>query len=283
MEQIIYRLTLDVHKGGVQKTLQGFQTNDNMARRIVISLVSGGKPYVIPTDSVVAAMFVNNGKDVNACQFDDDTIVYDVLPSDITEEGIVNMQFKLIGTTVNGIERAIIAPRFALEVTESETNESGAVANPQFTALENALAMANAVYTQRLLRVEFDDEYVFRAYYADGTIYENDTLTEIVRQARENGELAHSYMVSAEGFAKDAKASAEDAEKSATMSNSAKAEALNASELAQQLAKDAMKHSSYTEFEVDFETGELLYTSQAFVFDINEETGNLEYDNVERR
>ena len=100
MEQIIYRLSLDVHKNGIQKTLQGFQTKDNKARRIVLNLVSGGCPYILPQDSVVPVMFINDGKSVNACRIDDDTVIYDILPSDTAEEGIVDMQFKLIGTTV---------------------------------------------------------------------------------------------------------------------------------------------------------------------------------------
>ena len=37
MEKIIYRLTLDTHKNGIQKTLQGFETADKIARRIAIN------------------------------------------------------------------------------------------------------------------------------------------------------------------------------------------------------------------------------------------------------
>lgn len=279
MERIIYRLTLDTHKNGVQKTLQGFQTADNMARRIVISLVSGGSPYVLPTESVVASMFVNNGEDVNACQIERDTVIYDILPSDTAKEGTVDMQMKLIGVTVNGIKNVIIAPRFALEVTQSNTDESKVVADPQFTVLENALAMAQAVYNQRLIKIEFGDNYVFRAYYADGSIYENDCLSKALMEAIEAGEIAKGYLITMEGHLVKIEGYIKEVEKTMAETNNTLVNINYLVSLAEQLSKEAMKHSCYTEFEVDFQSGELLYTSQAFVFDIDEETGNLVYDN----
>ena len=120
MEQIIYRITLDAHKNGIQRTLQGFETADNMARRIAINLTAGGDTYEIPYDHVTALIYITEPSakepSINECAIDGNTILYDVLP--IVEEGITEMQVKLIETSMDGAKRVIAAPRFAVEVTK---------------------------------------------------------------------------------------------------------------------------------------------------------------------
>ena len=184
MELITYRKTLDVHKNGIQFTLQGFETNDNMSRRIEINLMASGDTYELPLERVLALMYITTPKanepSIEECIIKDNTIVYDVLP--IVEEGITEMQLKLIDTSVDGAKSVLVSPRFAVEVMLSNTDDGSAEQGTSFTALENAVAKANAVYNERLTKIEVDDKCIFKAHYADGTIYETDTIQKMLLQ-----------------------------------------------------------------------------------------------------
>ena len=104
MEKITYRKTLDAHKNGIQFTLQGFETADNMSRVIEISLMASGDTVDIPLEGVVAMMYVitPSAKEpsINYCSIRGNTVVYEVQP--ITEEGMTEMQLKLIQSDIYG-------------------------------------------------------------------------------------------------------------------------------------------------------------------------------------
>lgn len=274
MERIIYRITLDTHKTGVQRTLQGFQTADNMARRIAISLVSCGDSFEIDETNTVAMMYVTTPNatepSINACTIEDNTIIYDVLP--IVEEGITEMQIKLISTSTNGAKRVLATSKFAVEVTESGTDDSDAEQTATFTALENAVAIAHGVYNERLLRVEITADCTFKAYYADGTVYENGFIKDAIYNG--NAVVAESYAVGGTGTRKGE--DTDNAKYYSNVSRSASADVNDVAEEARDLLDEARLQTAYTVFNVDFETGELVYASANYNFNINEETGELE-------
>lgn len=180
MEKIIYRKTLDVHKNGIQFTLQGFETADKLSRCIEINLTASGDTYELPLEGVVALMYITTPDaeepSIEECTIKDNTIVYDVLP--IVEEGITEMQLKLIGTNYDGAKAVLVAPRFAVEVLESEATDDGAEQTTSYTALENAVARASAIYNARLLGIEVDEHCIFKAYYADRTSYESSAIRD---------------------------------------------------------------------------------------------------------
>lgn len=276
MERITYRITLDTHKNGIQRTLQGFETADNMARRIAVNLVAGSDTYEIPLDHVVAMVYVTTPNatepSINECIIEDNTIIYDVLP--IVEEGITEMQIKLIETRANGAKSVLLAPRFAVEVTESGSDDSGAEQTTTFTSLENAISKAKEVYDSRLIRVEITEDCTFRAYYADGTFYENFALHEALYNG--NALLSESYAHGGTGIREG-----EDTDNSKYYSNislSATKQVENISKEAVQILEQARLQTSFTMFDVDFESGELEYMSANYNFDVNEETGNLDVE-----
>ena len=255
MERITYRITLDTHKNGIQRTLQGFETADNMARRIAVNLVAGSDTYEIPLDHVVAMVYVTTPSatepSINECIIEDNTIIYDVLP--IVEEGITEMQIKLIETRANGAKSVLLAPRFAVEVAESGSDDSGAEQTTTFTSLENAIAQAKEVYNSRLIRVEITEDCTFRAYYADGTFYENYYLHEALYNG--NALLSESYAHGGTGIREG-----EDTDNSKYYSNislSATKQVEDISKEAVQILEQARLQTSFTMFDVDFESGEL--------------------------
>lgn len=278
MERIVYRKTLDVHKNGIQFTLQGFETADNMSRRIEISLMAGGDTIDIPMEQITAMMFVKRPNEtkpsINACTIKDNKIIYDVLP--IGVEGITEMQLKLIETRFDGAEGVLASPKFAVEVSESNTDESG-VPETTFTALENAIARAYSLQEKNITGVELDEDFVFRVNYVDGTSYESDILKEL----KQSGEvlLSQSYARGGTGVR-----TGEDTDNSMYYSNvskSASAEASKSTEESADILKEVRKHGVYTSFSVDFEKGELRYMSPTYDFNVNQENGNLEAEGGE--
>jgi hypothetical protein len=276
MERITYRITLDSHKNGIQRTLQGFVVGDNMSRRIAINLMAGGDTYEIPFDHVTAMMYVMKPNDaepsINECTIEDNTIIYDILPSDLSAEGITEMQVKLIEGDADGARKVLISPRFALEITEG-TNDEDAVQTASFTALENAVAQAKGVYDARLLSIEITKECVFRAIYADGTVYENDSLNQALYNG--NALLSESFAHGGTGIR-----AGEDTDNSMYYKNIARStleEARTVNARSTSIMNEVLNHSIFTTFSVNFETGHLKYESQNYVFSVDE-NGELAYE-----
>lgn len=273
MERIIYRKTLDLHKSGVQFTLQGFQTADNMARTLELSLMASGDTIDLPLEQLMAVMYVTTPNatepSITDCKIKDNTVVCDVLP--IVEEGITEIQIKLIETGVEGASGVLALPKFAIEVSKSDIDEEGATQNATFSALETALAKAKGVYDSRVTRIVLSPDCIFSVYYADGTIYTSDALRDVVV----NGEslIAKSYARGGTGVREG-----EDTDNSMYYSNvsqSSSIEANSAMEKSLEVLEEVRKHGVYTAFSFNFEKGELEYVSPMYKFDIDEETGEL--------
>lgn len=274
MELIRYQKTLDVHKNGTQFLLQGFETADNMSRVIEISLMASGDAVDFPLERIVAMMYVTTPgatePSINECTIKDNKIIYNVLP--ITAEGITEMQLKLIDTDITGAKRVLASPKFAVEVTNSNTNDDGKELTTTFTAIEDFVAKAEAAYGSRLERIELDSECIFKAYYYDGSTYETDILQKLFLNG--NVELSKSYAMGGTGVR-----TGEDTDNSKYYSNVSKSEALNAKAImedSEEILEEVRLHGKYTAFKVDFTTGEVEYVSPSFKFKINEDTGELD-------
>jgi hypothetical protein len=245
-----------------------------MARTLELSLMASGDTIDLPLEQLVALIYVTTPNatepSINECTIKDNTIIYDVLP--IVEEGITEMQIKLIDTRVSGANGVLPTPKFAVEVTSSNTNDDSAIQTTTYTALENAIASAKSVYDERFLRIELDSNCMFRAYYADGTVYETDVLKELFLKGE--ALLSQSYARGGTGVR-----TGEDTDNSMYYSNvskSASAEANKIREESSELFDEIRRYSVYTVFSVDFETGEMKYSSPNFSFNVNKETGELD-------
>ena len=190
MERIVYRLTLDAHTNGIQRTLQGFETADKMSRQIAINLMASGTTYELPLDHIEALMYVTTPDatepSINSCVIEGNTVLYDVLPEDVAVEGMTELQLKLIETRMDGARSVLVSPRIALEVIESNVNDEGAERSVAFSALEDAISTASEMYNSRLERVEISEDCIFRAYFADGRVYENHYLYDNLYNGADN-------------------------------------------------------------------------------------------------
>lgn len=273
MERITYRKTLDVHKNGIQFVLQGFETADNMSRVVEISLMASGDAVDFPLEKITAVMYVTTPSatepSINACTIKDNKVVYEVLP--IVEEGITTMQIKLIETSPEGAKMVLCSPKFAVEVTKSEVDDGNAEKTTTFTALEDAIATAKGFYEERLVRVEVDEKCIFRAFYADGTVWETDAIKECLMHG--NALLAQSYAIGESG-AREGE-STDNSKYYSNVSRSSAIEAREDGDHATDLLEEVRLHGVYTSFAMDFESGELIYASPSYDFSINPESGEL--------
>lgn len=275
MERIVYRKTLDVHKNGVQFTLQGFETADKISRVIEISLMASGDAIDFPLEGLSALMYVttpSGTQSINSCTIKDNKVVYEVLP--IVEEGITTMEIKLIEGGPGGAERVLMSGKFAAEVSMSEADDESAEQTPTFTALEDAVVYAKETYNHRLINIELSSDCMFRANYADGTYYETDVLQKLFLNG--NVELSKSYAMGGTGMR-----AGEDTDNSKYYSNVSKSEALNAKSImenSEEILEEVRLHGVYTAFTINFETGEMEYVSPSSTFKINGTTGELEVE-----
>lgn len=269
----MYNKTLDTHKSGVQFTLQGFETADKMSRRIVLSLMASGDAIDLPLEQLEAVMYVTTpGIDetsINSCTISDNTIIYDSLP--ITEEGTTIMQLKLIDSRQSGPVAVLAAPKFAVEVIKSDAEDDSIQGTATYTAVEEALARATEVYDKRLLRIALHSDCMFYAYYADGTIYESDVLKELFLKG--DALISQSYAVGGTGV-RDGEET-DNSKYYASVSKSMSIETKQAGEDALAILDEVKKHGVYTVFDANFETGELVYESPKYEFEVDQETGEL--------
>lgn len=277
MERIVYRKTLDLYKSGVQFTLQGFQTADKLSRRIAITLMANGDTIDLAAENITATIYVTSpasATSIESCEINGNTIIYDVLPID--KEGITEMQIKVIKGSIDGAKSVLAMPKFALEVSKSSDNDEEIVETEKFTALENAIAQATAVYNSRVANIELTYDCIFRIHYADGAVYESDVLKELFY--KNEALVSQSWAIGGTGI-RDGE-NTDNSKYYSKVSQSASNEAESAKEEAVVLLNEAIKKTIHTAFSVDFETGNLLYESQNYNFTINNETGMLEVEEI---
>lgn len=276
MERIIYNKTLDVHKNGIQFTLQGFETADKLARQIVISLMASGDAVDFPLEQIMALMYVktpsSEEQSIIECEIKDNTIIYDVLP--IVEEGITEMQLKILETRPDGAKSVLATPKFAVEVLKSNADDESVQQKPEFKALVDAVASAKEVYDRQFDRMELSEDCMFRAYYVDGRIYETDVLKRLFNNG--NVLLSQSYARGDSGVRQG-----EETDNSMYYSNVSKSASLESKamkEATEDILEDVLKFSGHTAFKVNFASGEVEYVSPRYKFDVNQETGEMDVE-----
>jgi len=198
VQKITYRFTLDTFKNGVQRVLQGFQTGEDVARCMEISLSSGATIYELPLNNITASMYVKRPSQtepsINACTIDaeNNKIFYEINPADITEAGLVQMQLKVFDE-----DTVLISPKFAMEVWESEVEDSEAEGTTTYTALTEALAQATAMKDSAIADLYIDENNIFTVVFGDGTTYTSSVLADAIARIGS----VEEYALKSEGYA----------------------------------------------------------------------------------
>ena len=192
MERVIYRISLDVSRSGIQRTIQGIETGDAYAREVRITLRNGKENYELPIDdSIVAKMKVvrpDGTTDLHECEIlENGEIACVIEPGDVSQVGTVIMQLELTDTITTHTQ-LLVAPRFALEVWESEiVPPSSSI--PSFSLLDNAIRQARAYYNVRFKRIEVDDDNIVHVILYNGTGETDLTFDDLNKITGKIGEM----------------------------------------------------------------------------------------------
>jgi len=201
MNTLTYRITLDTRKNGVQRVLQGFETGESTARKISITLKEGSDDYELPLSNISAQMYVKRPSDespsINACTIDaeNNKILYDVSDQDIAEAGLVELQLKIISTI--GDTKVLVSPKFAMEVWESNIEDSKAESSPTYTALTEALAAAQAMHDSAIKDLYIDEDNIFTVVFGDDTEYTSTVIADAIGRI----DSVEEYALKSEGHA----------------------------------------------------------------------------------
>lgn len=192
MNKLTYRFSLDTHKNGVQRTLQGFESSDSLSTVLEIGLTENGKTYELPDNAVYAVLYVKKPSglvDMESVVFEGNTLVCELSETTLQNEGITECQLRLL----DGANKAIVSPRFEIEVWKSIVSpdeEAKGDDKNTFERLEQAIIDAGKARGSAIISVDFKDksseDYTLVFEKEDGTAYEVDGLTELMAYIKEH-------------------------------------------------------------------------------------------------
>lgn len=137
MNDSIKRISLDIHSTSSGETVNA--KRGDTARKLIISLVDGGLPYIIGEDCY--AVFTGKKPDRNVvfndCTIKDNTIIYAFTEQTVAVEGRVNCEIKLYGAD----GKLITSPKFTINVFGTVYNEGDEIeSSDEFNALTSLMA-----------------------------------------------------------------------------------------------------------------------------------------------
>ena len=171
MNDSIKRISLDIHSTSSGETVNA--KRGDTARKIIISLVDGGMPYIIGEDCY--AVFTGKKPDRNVvfndCTIKDNTIIYDFTEQTVAVEGRVNCEIKLYGSD----GKLITSPKFTICVFGTVYNEGDEVeSTDEFNALTSLIASTQKAVREAQEAVEEAQEAIKVAQEMEALLYITD-------------------------------------------------------------------------------------------------------------
>lgn len=137
MNDSIKRISLDIHNTSSGEAVNA--KRGDTGRRICISLVDGGVPYIIDEDcyAVFTAKKPDGNIVFNDCTIVKNMIIYSVTEQTVAVEGRVNCEIKLYGSDA----KLITSPKFTILVSGTVYNEGDEVeSTDEFSALTTLIS-----------------------------------------------------------------------------------------------------------------------------------------------
>lgn len=171
MNDSIKRISLDIHSTSSGETVNA--KRGDTARKIIISLVDGGLPYIIGEDCY--AVFTGKKPDRNVvfndCTIKDNTIIYEFTEQTVAVEGRVNCEIKLYGAD----GKLITSPKFTICVFGTVYNEGDEVeSTDEFNALTSLIASTQKAVKEAQEAVEEAQEAIKVAQEMEALLYITD-------------------------------------------------------------------------------------------------------------
>ena len=164
MNYSVYRISLDIHKTESQLSISVRQGETK--RRLCITLVEGGAPYVISKEcyAVFSARKPDGTVILDGCTIQDNTIIFDfeTNPQITAAVGRCECDVSLYGYD----NEELTSPKFACTVYATVGSEEGVISTDEVTALRTLITEANSA----IGRANSVTRTVFRfSAHSDGT------------------------------------------------------------------------------------------------------------------
>lgn len=183
----MYDITLDTNKGGFQAVLEGFKLGDTKTRSVVIRLMSGLKPYSLPTKEdgsadYTATLYIKGATATHysECTAYADRIEHTFLTSEI-EAGESECEVRIIGSGGETLTSA----RFKIYAEAVLQNDAAIAATDTYSALDKALADVKDVQTgldTKMPKVPGADADCIAVFDGKGNVAESGYYTEDIER-----------------------------------------------------------------------------------------------------
>ena len=170
MNDSIKRISLDIHSTGSMETVNA--KRGDTARKLIISLVDGGLPYIIGEDC--SAKFYAKKPDRNVlynyCTIKDNTIICDITGQTVAVEGRVNCEIRLIGAD----GKLITSPKFTINVLGTVYDDNAIESTDEFNALTSLIVDTQKAIKEAQKAIEDAEEAIKLAQEMEASLYITD-------------------------------------------------------------------------------------------------------------
>ena len=143
MNEVVYRLSLDIHETSSQAVIPIKRDDNN--RLLIFTLREDGRNYIITPDCTARLRARRSDGVVlfNDCAINDNAICYTLTSQTASAPGLVECEITLYGAD----SRQITSPRFELVVDDVVATDEEIESHDEFTALQTALASVRRLPT----------------------------------------------------------------------------------------------------------------------------------------
>lgn len=160
MNEIQYKLSLDCHKPGVQKTIYA-KENDTLSRKLIVSLTENGKPYTIPPDAtaIIKALKPDDTIIFNNCIIGNNNITVTLTSQFLSCIGEVKCEICIIKDDV-----VLSTPCIAVIVEDSMYGDDAIESTNEYTMLVQSINQAQVYNNTAISSVEIVDGELIITY-----------------------------------------------------------------------------------------------------------------------
>ncbi len=141
MEEVRYKINLDVQQGGIQQTLAGFRAGEAQSRTVCIHLVERGAAYQVPAGCSVT-MYLKKPDGTacySTCSVEGGAVVHTFTSGETAVPGEVLCEVRI--TSVEGEETTVLSsPQFGVIVEDVLQDDEAIESANEYSALTEAIA-----------------------------------------------------------------------------------------------------------------------------------------------
>lgn len=141
MEEVRYKINLDVQLGGIQQTLAGFRAGEALSRTVCIHLVERGASYQVPPECTVTMYLEkpDGTASYSGCSIEGGAVVHTFTSGETAVPGEVLCEVRIISTE-GGDTTVLSSPQFGIIVEAVLQDDEAIESTNEYSALTEAIA-----------------------------------------------------------------------------------------------------------------------------------------------